>query len=62
MLCSCEQMNTAWVGEGLGWVIKHPVARQHSAHRDARDAQHFTFQSCVGADLYIDEIHLFTYS
>jgi len=60
-LCSSGQTKTAWVGEGLGLVTKRAVARQRSAHRDARDAQRFTFQHSVSADLYIGEIHLFTY-
>lgn len=59
--CSCGQMKTAWMGEGLGWVIKNTTARQHRAHHDARGAQCFTLQSSVSTDLCICEINLFPY-
>lgn len=61
LLCSCGQTKAAWVGAGVGRMIKHTAARQYGAHCDARDAQRFTSQSCVSAGLCISEIHLLTY-
>lgn len=61
LFCSCGQMKTAWMGEGLGWVIKNTTARQHQPHCGARGAQCFILQSSVSTDLYICEINLLTH-